>query len=45
MRYKWSKGWFNVKANFDENGKLDYTKMPVRIFRSLKYELLFSAKI
>lgn len=45
MRYKWSKGWVNVKANFDENGRLIYTKIQTRIFLSLKSELLFIVKI
>lgn len=45
IRYKWSKGWVNVKANFDEDGRLIFTKIQTRIFRSLKSELLFIAKI
>ena len=41
IRYKWSQGWINVKANFDENGKLIRDKtLPIIIFK-LKSELLF----
>lgn len=41
IRYKWSKGWVIIKANFDENGNLIYNKIIPQIIFRLKSELLF----
>ncbi len=40
-RYKWSKLWFAVKANFDEKGNLICHKVEPQIIFKLKSELSF----
>jgi hypothetical protein len=43
-RYKWSSLWMTIKADFDENGKLIYSKiMPIYLL-SLKSQLFFTSK-
>lgn len=40
-RYKWSKLWITVKANFDENGNLICHKIQPEFIFKLKSELSF----
>jgi hypothetical protein len=43
-RYKWSSIWMTVKADFDENGNLIYSKILPKYFLSLRSQLLFTSK-